>query len=407
MKIIPGGVTAPKGFEAAGVEAGIKYENRKDMALIYSQRPCVAAGAFTSNKVKAAPVLRDMRIVEESPYVRAVVVNTGIANAATGKDGLKCCDDTASEAAALLGVPEDSVLIGSTGVIGPVLPMERIKAGLKKLVSAKAAAKGSGFDAATAIMTTDTHPKEFAVELEIGGATVTIGAISKGSGMIHPDMCTMLSFVTTDAAISKEALTRLVKNDVKDTYNMISVDGDTSTNDSFIVLANGAAANPVILPGTPEYEAFGKALHAVNEHQAKALAEDGEGATKLIECKVVNAASKEDARLLARSVISSNLTKAAVFGRDANWGRIICALGYSGAGFDPGKVCLYFDRDGEKFTLYEYGRGVDFDEDEAKKILSASSVRIVADMNDGCESAVAWGCDLTYDYVKINGDYRS
>ena len=289
MKIISGGVTAPKGFEAAGIEAGIKYENRKDMALIYSTLPCIAAGTFTSNIVKAAPVKWDKKLIEESPYIQAVVVNTGIANAGTGKDGMACTEETAKTAAEVLGLPTDSVLVGSTGVIGPLLPMDRIKAGIGKLVAAKAATPQAGADAARAIMTTDTHPKEFAVQLEIGGVTVTLGVISKGSGMIHPNMCTMLSFVATDAVISKQTLTALVKEDVKSTYNMISVDGDTSTNDTFVVLANGAAGNPEILPGTKAYEAFKEALHTVNEHQAKALAGDGEGATALVECQVTSA----------------------------------------------------------------------------------------------------------------------
>ncbi len=407
IKIIPGGVTAPIGFEAAGIEAGIKYENRKDMAILYSQKPCVAAGTFTSNVVKAAPVKWDQKLLEESPFVQAVIVNTGIANAATGKDGFACCAETAKEAAKLLSLPESAVLIGSTGVIGPLLPMDRIKAGVKKLVEAKEYSAKAGSDAAAAIMTTDTHPKEFAVSLEIGGKTVTIGAMSKGSGMIHPNMCTMLSFVATDAVISKETLAAIVREDVQDTYNMISVDGDTSTNDTFIVLANSMAENPEILPGTPEYGAFAQALHTVNEHQAKALAGDGEGATALVECVVENADTKENARLLARAVISSSLTKAAIFGHDANWGRILCALGYSGAPFDPEKVELYFEGAGKKLLLYKDGLGADYSEEEASALLSLEEIRIVADMKAGTQSAAAWGCDLTYDYVKINGDYRS
>ncbi len=407
MKIIPGGVTAPKGFEAAGVEAAIKYENRKDMAILYSEKPCVAAGTFTSNVVKAAPVKWDKKLCEESPFVQALVVNTGIANAGTGEDGMKCCLDTAKEAAALLSLPESAVLVGSTGVIGPLLPMDRIKAGIRKLVKSKAHTPEAGSDAAAAIMTTDTHPKEFAVEIAIGGKPVRIGAMSKGSGMIHPNMCTMLSYVVTDAVISKEALTALVKEDVLDTYNMISVDGDTSTNDTFLVLANGMAENPEILPGTPDYEVFRKALFAVNEHQAKALAGDGEGAKALIECVVMNADTKEHARTLARSVISSSLTKAAVFGHDANWGRILCALGYSGAPFDPEKMELSYEGGGKKILIYRDGRGVAFDEEKASAILSLPEVRILADMKCGIETATAWGCDLTYDYVRINGDYRS
>ncbi len=407
FKIISGGVTAPLGFEAAGIEAGVKYRNRKDMAIIYSEVPCVAAGTFTSNLVKAAPVRWDRRVIDEAPFVQAVVVNTGIANAGTGKDGMECARDTAAYAAGLLGLPTDAVLVGSTGVIGPQLPMDRIRVGIEKLVRAKARTPENGTDAARAIMTTDTVHKECAVSVEIGGKTVTVGAISKGSGMIHPNMCTMLSFVVTDAVISKEALTALVRADVLDTYNMISVDGDTSTNDSFIVLANGMAGNPEILPGTHEYEAFAEALHYVNETQAKRLAGDGEGATALVECVVKNADTRANARILARSVISSSLTKAAVFGRDANWGRILCALGYSGARFDPEKLDLFYEGGGKTVLIYRDGLGTDFSEEDATAILSQPEVRIIADMKAGTETATAWGCDLTYEYVKINGEYRS
>ena len=284
MQIIQGGVTAPIGFEAAGIEAGIKYANRKDMAIIYSQVPCVAAGTFTSNVVKAAPVKWDREVIDKSPYVQAVIINTGIANAGTGPEGMECCQATAAQAAAALGLPMDAVLVGSTGVIGPQLPMDRICKGIDKLVQAKTHSPEAGTDAARAIMTTDTVHKEFAVQVDIAGTTVTIGSIAKGSGMIHPNMCTMLSFVCTDAVISKELLTTLVKADVKDTFNMISVDGDTSTNDSFIVMANGMAGNPEIKADTPECKAFYEALHLVNETQAKALAGDGEGAKALVEC---------------------------------------------------------------------------------------------------------------------------
>ena len=407
MQFIQGGVTAAKGFQAACCAAGIKYKGRTDMAMLVSDAPCAVAGTFTSNVVKAAPVVWDRQIVQEVKTARAVVVNAGIANAATGQTGMEMCRQTAEFTARALDIPENYVLVGSTGVIGPLLPMDRIKAGIRKLVKAKAHTPEAGSDAAAAIMTTDTHPKEFAVEIAIGGKPVRIGAMSKGSGMIHPNMCTMLSYVVTDAVISKETLTALVKEDVLDTYNMISVDGDTSTNDTFLVLANGMAENPEILPGTPDYEVFRKALFAVNEHQAKALAGDGEGAKALIECVVMNADTKEHARALARSVISSSLTKAAVFGHDANWGRILCALGYSGAPFDPEKMELSYEGGGKKILIYRDGRGVAFDEEEASAILSLPEVRILADMKCGTETATAWGCDLTYDYVRINGDYRS
>lgn len=407
MKILDGGINAPIGFEAAGVEAEIKYKNRKDMAIIYSQAPCVVAGTFTSNVVKAAPVKWDMKIVKDSEYAQAVVVNTGIANAGTGALGMQICDETAQAMSEALNIPKEAVLIGSTGVIGAQIPMKQIKSGIKKLVVAKSHDKEAGTNASKAIMTTDTHNKEMAVQVEIAGVTVTIGAMSKGSGMIHPNMCTMLGYVTTDAVIEKEALQKILKEDVVDTYNMISVDGDTSTNDTLLVMANGMAKNPVIKEGTPEYDIFKEALHYINETQAKRLAADGEGACALIECKVINADTKENARILAKSVICSSLTKAAVYGHDANWGRILCALGYSGAKFDPENMELYYQGSQNSMLIYKDGMGTDYSEEEATKVLSEKEVRIIADMKMGTESATAWGCDLTYDYVKINADYRS
>lgn len=407
MKQIEGGITAAKGFYAAGIEAGIKYQNRKDMAVIYSEQPCVAAGTFTSNVVKAAPVKWDQKLVKESPYVQAVIVNTGIANAGTGTEGMRYCEETAAEAARVFGIPQNAVLVGSTGVIGAQLPIDRIKAGITVLAEAKAHTKEAGTDASKAIMTTDTVNKELAVEVMIGGVKVTIGAMSKGSGMIHPNMCTMLGYVATDAVIGKETLQKLLSEDVIDTYNMISVDGDTSTNDTLLVLANGMAGNPEIKEGTPEYEAFKEALHFVNETQAKRLAGDGEGATALVECRVYHADTKENARILAKSVICSSLTKAAVYGHDANWGRILCALGYSGAFFDPEKMELYYAAGDRKLLIYKDGMDAGYSEEEASDILSQKEVQILADMKMGTEEAVAWGCDLTYDYVKINADYRS
>ena len=407
MNIIKGGIASPKGFEAAGVEAGVKYENRKDMAIIYSEKPCVVAGTFTSNVVKAAPVKWDMDLVENSPFVQAVIVNTGIANAGTGKEGMEICKKTAKKASEVLNIPENAVLVGSTGVIGAQLPMDKICAGVDKLVAAKKHDDESGTDASKAIMTTDTVNKQLAVTVDIAGTTVTIGAMSTGSGMIHPNMCTMLGYVTTDAVIGKEALTKIVKEDVVDTYNMISVDGDTSTNDTLLVMANGMASNPEIKEGTPEFEAFKEAIHYVNETQAKRLAGDGEGATALVECLVTGAKTKQDARILAKSVICSSLTKAAVYGHDANWGRILCALGYSGAKFDPEDMELYYEANGKKILIYKNGADAGYSEEEATDILSQSEVRIIADMHMGSEEARAWGCDLTYDYVKINADYRS
>lgn len=407
MEIIKGGVTAAKGFEAAGVEAAIKYKNRKDMALVYSEAPCKAAGTFTTNVVKAAPVLWDKDIVDNSPAVHAVVVNAGIANACTGKQGYAYCKETAEVASKALNVPENSVLVASTGVIGMQLPMDRIAAGVEKLADAKKAGLEAGLMAAEAIMTTDTVSKEVAVSFDIDGVTVTMGGMCKGSGMIHPNMCTMLGFVTTDVAISKELLTKALKEDVIDTFNMISVDGDTSTNDTLLVLANGCAGNAEITAEDENYAKFKEALHYVNMTLAKKMAGDGEGATALFETKVINARTKEDARILAKSVICSSLTKAAIFGHDANWGRILCALGYSGAQFDPEQLELFFEGGGKRIQIYKDGVATDYSEEEATVILSQPEVTVVVDMKNGTEEATAWGCDLSYDYVKINADYRS
>ena len=407
MKVITGGVTAAKGFEAAGAEAGIKYKNRKDMAIVYSRKPCVLAGTFTSNVVKAAPVLWDKKVVEESPFGQAVIINAGIANACTGKEGYSYCDKTAKAAAKALGIPEESVLVASTGVIGMQLPIDRIEDGVAKLAKLKEATLAAGTQAAEAIMTTDTRSKRVAVEFEVGGVKVTIGGMCKGSGMIHPNMCTMLAFVTTDAVISKELLMKAVKEDVVDTFNMISVDGDTSTNDTLLVMANGMAENPEIKEGTPEYEEFKAALHYINESLAKMMAGDGEGATALFETKVIGADTKEHARILSKSVICSSLTKAAIYGHDANWGRILCALGYSGVQFDPEKIELFFESKSGRIQIYKDGVATDYSEEEASKILADPEVTVLVDMKMGNETATAWGCDLTYDYVKINADYRS
>jgi len=407
MKQIEGGVTAAKGYEAAGVEAGIKYQNRKDMAMIYSTVPCKVAGTFTTNVVKAAPVLWDKKLVETAPYVQAVVVNSGIANACTGKQGLDCCEEVAEYTGKLLHIPTSAVLVCSTGVIGMQLPVDRMTAGVEKLLAAKQATLDGGLDAAQAIMTTDTVHKQIAVEVEIGGKTVTIGGMCKGSGMIHPNMCTMLGFVTTDVNISKEMLQKAVSEDVVDSFNMISVDGDTSTNDTLLVLANGLAGNEEIQAEDADYKAFCEALHFITTYLAKKMAGDGEGATALFETRVVGAKTKEDARILAKSVICSSLTKAAIFGHDANWGRILCALGYSGADFDPENVDLYFESQSGKMQIFGKGVACDYSEEEATKILSDPEVTALVDMHMGEEEATAWGCDLSYDYVKINADYRS
>lgn len=407
MEIISGGVTAAKGFEAAGVEANVKYKDRKDMALIYSGTPCRAAGVFTSNVVKAAPVIWDKNIIDNLDFVQAVIVNSGIANACTGMEGYAYCRQTAEKAAEELGLSEDSVLIASTGVIGMQLPMDKIADGVSKLVRAKEHSGQAGTMAAEAIMTTDTISKQAAVKFLLEGKEVTVGGMCKGSGMIHPNMCTMLAFVTTDIAISKELLQEALREDVQDTFNMISVDGDTSTNDTLIVLANGMAGNKEIVSKDESYYQFAQALRHVNETLAKMMAGDGEGATALFETKVVHAATKEDARCLSKSVICSSLTKAAIFGHDANWGRILCALGYSGVQFEPEKLELYFEGKDKRIQIYKDGKGTDYSEEEATRILSEPEVRVLVDMKMGNAEATAWGCDLTYDYVKINADYRS
>jgi glutamate N-acetyltransferase/amino-acid N-acetyltransferase len=407
MEIIKGGVTAAKGFQAAAAAAGIKYEGRTDMAMIYSEKPCKTAGTFTTNVVKAAPVKWDRMQIESGVKAQAVIINSGIANACTGPEGDRVCQETAQKAGEVLGIEKEGVLIGSTGVIGMQIPMEKLKAGIQKLSEDLGEDAAHGTQAAKAIMTTDTLEKEAAACIEIGGKKVTIGGMAKGSGMIHPNMCTMLAFVTTDAAISRKALRKALQADVQDTYNMISVDGDTSTNDTLLLLANGMAENEKIRYGTPEYEKFLEALHYVNETLAKKMAGDGEGATALFEAKIVGAGSKEQAKTLAKSIVCSNLTKAAVAGHDANWGRILCAMGYSGAGFDPEKVDLYLESQAGKLQLVQNGSALDYSEEKATEILSQPEVTAIADIKEGTEQAAAWGCDLTHGYIDINADYRS
>lgn len=407
MKIIEGGVTAAAGFEAAGVEASIKYQNRKDMALLYSQAPCRAAGVFTGNVVKAAPVLWDREIVAHSPYAQAAVVNAGIANACTGKQGYECCRQTAQKAAEALGISPDAVLVASTGVIGWQIPVDKVLAGVDRLVQVKAHTPEAGLAAVEAMMTTDTKPKQAAVQIEIGGKTVTVGGMCKGSGMIHPNMSTMLGFITTDIAISKELLQEALSEDVKDTFNMISVDGDTSTNDTLIVMANGLAGNPEITERNADYDTFKEALHYIDETLAKKMAGDGEGATALFETKVIHAATKEEARTLCKSVVCSSLTKAMIYGHDANVGRIMCALGYAGVDFDPEQVDLFCEGGGSRMQICKDGMLTDYSEEEATKILSAPEVSVIVDMHRGEAEAAAWGCDLTHEYVNINADYRS
>ena len=402
-----GGVTAPKGFKAASVAAEIKYKNRTDMAMIFSEKPCTQAGVFTSNIVKAAPVRWDKAIVTNSPYAQAVVVNSGIANACTGNEGYEYCNQSAQCVADCLGIDKSSVLVASTGVIGKQLPMDRIANGIKMLSECLEDTIDAGTKAAEAIMTTDTVSKQVAVKFIIQGKEVTVGGMCKGSGMIHPNMCTMLGFVTTDIAISKELLQKALSENVVDTFNMVSVDGDTSTNDTLVVLANGMAGNEMITEENADYEQFKEALNYVNTTLAKKMAADGEGATALFETKVINARTKEDARILSKSVICSSLTKAAIYGHDANWGRILCALGYSGVQFDPENIELYFEGENGKIQIYKDGIATDYSEEEASKILAEPKVTVLVDMKMGNEEAAGWGCDLSYDYVKINADYRS
>ena len=407
MKKVEGGVTAAEGFQAASTAAGIKYKDRTDMAMIYSTEPCAVAGTFTTNVVKAAPVKWDKDIVKNSAFAQAVVVNAGIANACTGKQGLDYCRREAEVTGRLLGIPAEAVLVGSTGVIGMQLPMDRIEAGIAKLVEAKSDTLEAGHTAACSIMTTDTISKEIAVSFELDGKEITVGGMSKGSGMIHPNMCTMLAYITTDMAISKELLQEALSTSVVDTFNMITVDGDTSTNDTCLVMANGMAGNTEVTQKGEAYDRFFEALNYVCTYLAKKMAGDGEGATKLFEAKVVNARSKEDARTLSRAIVGSNLSKAAIYGCDANFGRFLCAMGYSGAQFDQNDVELFFESENGRLQVFDHGTPIVFDEEKALQIMKADAVTVYVDMHEGEAEATAWGCDLTYDYVKINADYRS
>ena len=407
MKIIDGGVTAAKGFKAAAAAAEIKYKGRTDMAMVYSEVPCVAAGTFTTNVVKAAPVKWDQDIVYNHPSAQVVICNSGIANACTGAQGYENVVTEAKEVAALLDIKPEEVVVGSTGVIGQQLPMDVIKEGIKKLVPELKADRQSEEDASWAILTTDTKPKEAAVEVEIAGKTVTIAGMCKGSGMIHPNMGTMLGFITTDAAIDKALLLELQRELIEDTFNMVSVDGDTSTNDTVFVLANGMAENKEITEKDTDYEAFKEGLLYVNQSLAKQIAGDGEGCTRLFEVHVAGADSKENAKILSKSVVTSSLTKAAIYGKDANWGRILCALGYAGVDFDPVKVDISLKSADGVIEIVKDGIATDYSEDEATKVLSADAVTADINVHNGDFEATAWGCDLTHDYVTINADYRS
>ncbi|MBO4616191.1 MAG: bifunctional glutamate N-acetyltransferase/amino-acid acetyltransferase ArgJ [Lachnospiraceae bacterium] len=407
MYTIDGGITAAKGFKASSCAAGIKYEGRTDMAMIWSDAPCTTAGVYTSNLVKAACVQWDKAVTASDEKVSAVVINAGIANACTGELGLQYCEETAKAVSEEKGIPVKGTLVASTGVIGKQLPIEKIVNGAVVLCETLDGSKESGTLASKAIMTTDTVNKEVAVSFQIGGKTVTMGGMCKGAGMIHPNMCTMLGFITTDCAIDKKLLQKALSENVTDTFNMVSVDGDTSTNDTLVVLANGLAENPIVDKEGADYETFKAALFEVMKTLAKKMAADGEGATAMLEVNVVNAKTKEQARVLAKSVICSSLTKAAIYGHDANWGRILCAFGYSGETFDPENVTLSFEGGGESILIFENGVGTDFSEEKATKILSNKEVKVIADFHMGDASATAWGCDLTHEYVSINADYRS
>ena len=375
--------------------------------MVYSEVPCTCAGTFTSNVVKAACVQWDQKIVASGAKMQAVVVNSGIANACTGQEGWDACEATAKAVEKELNIPAKSVAVASTGVIGMQLPVDKLVSGVAKMSKTLAHTAEAGTAASKAIMTTDTINKEIAVTFEVAGKTVTLGGMSKGSGMIHPNMCTMLGFLTTDLAIEKSLLQEALSEVIKDTFNMITVDGDTSTNDTLLIMANGLAENPVIADKGEAYQIFYEALFTVCRYLARRMAGDGEGASKLFEAKVVNARSKDDARTLSRAIVGSNLSKAAIYGCDANFGRFLCAMGYSGAQFDQNDVELFFESKAGRLQVFDKGTPLAFDEDLAKKIMETDEVTVFVDMHEGTEEATAWGCDLTYDYVKINADYRS
>ena len=401
MQILENGsVTSPRGFTAAAVAAEIKYTGRTDLAVVYSKVPAQAAAVYTLNRFKAAP----LRVTEENisnGMAQAIVVNSGIANAGMGAEGMRLAREMSDCAAEALGIAKDDVIVASTGVIGMPLPMDKVKAGIEK--ASKALYPDGGHDAARAIMTTDTVCKEMAVQLRIDGKLVTIGAMAKGSGMIHPNMATMLGFITTDVNIDNKALQAAFKANIDDSFNMVSVDGDTSTNDMVVILANGQAGNAVLTEESPDFPAFKEALRDICIAMAQKIAGDGEGATKLVECTVTGAATKEDARLAAKAIIASSLVKTAIYGNDANWGRIACAACYSGAQFDPDKVNIFIG----DVQVAQNGMGLEFDEAKATETLKQKKVNILVKFNIGTEEATAWGCDLTYDYVSINADYRS
>jgi glutamate N-acetyltransferase/amino-acid N-acetyltransferase len=406
MKTINGGVTSPLGFSAAGAHVGLK-KVKKDLCLIASDAVCAAAGVFTTNIVKAAPVVWDEKIIKQGGGVRGIVVNSGNANACTGEQGMKDCGEMAQTYAQLLGCDAGQVMVCSTGVICVKLPMDTVNKGITETYPALARGEAADLDAIDGIMTTDTFRKMMALELNLSGKTVRIGGMAKGSGMIHPNMATMLAFITTDAVISSELLQKALKSCADTSFNRISVDGDTSTNDTLLALASGLAGNDELTEGSEECTLFVDALRHMCTVFAKEVTRDGEGATKLMEVTVTGAKTHDDAVKAARSVTSSNLFKAALFGEDANWGRAMCAMGYSGAAFDPSKVTVFFRSAAGRIQLMNEGDALSFDEELAAAILKESDIFIDITMKDGEASATAWGCDLTYDYVKINGDYRS
>ena len=406
MNVIKNGtITDVKGFKAAGITAGLKKSGKKDLALIYSEYKAVSAAVFTKNLVKAAPILVDMENIK-SENTQAIIVNSGNANACTGEDGYKNAKKMTEIIAEKLNLHPIEVLVESTGIIGVQMDMEKVTSGLEKIVS-ELSEKG-GHNAGEAIMTTDTFPKNLAVKTEIGGKEVTIAGIAKGSGMIHPDMATMLAFLVTDVSIDKKLLQKVFSKSTDDSYNMVSVDGDTSTNDMAGILANGAAGNTKITDeNSEEFKIFKEALNFVNKELAKSIAKDGEGATKLIEVTTKNARTMKDAKKVSKSVITSSLFKAAVFGSDANWGRILCAVGYSGAELIVDKIEIFIKGEDKIIQVAKNGMGIDFGEEEVEKILKEEKVGVIVNLNDGNYDATAWGCDLTYDYVKINADYRT
>ena len=402
-----GGITSPKGFTAGAVYVGVKSRKtqKPDVAVLYSETEASCAAVFTTNKFCAAPVILDREILKNGK-ARAIVINSGNANAATGTQGIEDARTVEREAEKLLGVGENEVFVCSTGVIGQKLPVEKVLDGVRQIIPAKLDA-ANGSDAAYAIMTTDTVRKESAYELELSSGTIRIGAMAKGSGMIHPNMATTLAYVTTDAKCDSADLQKMLHNAIDKSFNMCTVDGDTSTNDTCCVLANGLAGNAAITEKGPDYDAFVEALRALCVELAKKMASDGEGATHLITCTVTGAGSEQSAETVAKSVIGSALTKAAIFGADANWGRVLCAMGYSGEDFNPDKVDVAFQSQAGSVQVCAKGRGLDFDEDLAKRVLTEHDVTIAITMGEGDSSCTCWGCDLTYEYVKINGDYRT